>query len=140
MPRKLPYAKFSAIEQKPIYVITYSGPDARKDGRRSTGTYEIDFDRMLPVILARDIAEGQYAAIDRVYEAIPGGLCTDVTEDFAFDALKIAIENGTEIEGEFRAWLENHLGCDAAREAEGGVDDRGARQEHGTLHRAQQGI
>jgi|GEM_PF-4888963 len=94
----------------PFYFITFDG---MVFGRRATGIYEIDCDRMTIEQIARGIVEGQYEDIDRVYEAIPGGTCSDITYDIAEEVFSLVWDQDFGVTSDnLRNWLARHLGDD----------------------------
>lgn len=93
----------------PFYVIFF---DTKIRGRRSTGCFEIDADRMFYDNIVRDIADGQYEGIDRIYHCTPGGLCEDVTRDTAIEVERLLIdEEGSDyVNRSVAPWIEKHAG------------------------------
>lgn len=96
----------------PIFIVTF---DTYRRDRRSTGTYELDFDRMTETMLVRDILGSQFEDIDRVYEAHPDeGTFRDVTEDIAMAVAQLAYADTRHPHHEIRNWIETHIGCEKA--------------------------
>lgn len=101
--------------QAPFYVLTFDDYATCAPGNRSTGTYELDFDRMTETMIARDILGGQFENIDRVYLATPDeNLLRDVTEDIAFAVAQLAYAETSHPCADIRNWIESHIGCDKA--------------------------
>ncbi len=95
-----------------LYIITFSTV-GHFTGRRMTGTYEMDLDRMTLSNVASDILDGQFPDIRRVYEATPGQDCADVTEDVAeLVACAIRADHATVSHG-LKTWLHSVLGVDS---------------------------
>ena len=90
-----------------IYIVTF---DSIFMGRRHTGTYELDMDRMTVSNIASDIIDGQFPDVKRVYEAIPGESCTDVTEDVAKLVAERCFADQDPISWELANWLQSVRG------------------------------
>lgn len=93
--------------QSPLYIVTYS---TTLNGRRHTGTFEMDMDRMTEANVIDDILTGQFDDVRRIYECIPGGTCSDVTEDIAVKVRdRVVFEHHTP-SYELVSWLHDILG------------------------------
>lgn len=92
-----------------FYAITFSSYDEQH--RRSTGTYEMDCDRMNHSNVATDILQGQFVSVDRVYTFSPADhTCEDVTADIAKDIAYQLSEMGQPCPEFLRDWMHVHYG------------------------------
>lgn len=89
-----------------MFAITY---DMLVFGRRRTGTYELDLDRMTRSQIVSDIVSGQFENVDRVIEYSPAeGTCQDITVDIAQAVYSQIAEQGDRCPEFLRGWLSEH--------------------------------
>ena len=105
----------SAAPAQPLYLITYDYRD-RAIGR-CTGTADLSLNQQSRREVAEQIARGLIPGVERVFECVPGGRCTDISEDVARDAMGLALQQFEPLEGDLLDFLERHLGCQSVAEA-----------------------
>lgn len=108
----------------PTFIVTYKGTF---HGRRVTGTYEMDFDRMTHSNIVQDIIDGQFSDVDRVFvlemSTATGGIFTDVTDAFAKAVADQLIEDQRAPSYDVMCWLHR-------------VHPRGVMSTHGMVEAA----
>ena len=93
-----------------LFIITYAMPVA---GRRRTGSYELDLDRMTTSLIAEDILDGQFGDLDRIYECPDDVPRQDVTEDIARLVRERIRDERRPLSYAMASWLQNVLGRDS---------------------------
>ena len=97
-----------------LYAITF---DSQRNGRRHTGTFELDLDRLTERMIASDILAGQYEDVDRVFRFDPEEhTSSDITEDMANAVAQLSYAEDRHPTWELRNWIEHHIGCQRAAE------------------------
>lgn len=119
-----------------LYVITYDTGKSPTFKRR-TGSYELDMDRMTKANVIKDVRDGQFDDVARIYECEVGGQCTDITEDVAREIYFDLDANCEPCPAFLRAWLDEHYRAGAANELDRAAP-RSDYAEHNTLSRAYQ--
>lgn len=97
-----------------LYLITFSNIIR---GRRSTGTYELDMDRMTRSNIADDILSGQFPGVERIIELDQpqgfGGSWSDITEDIAILVRDRIVSEQHTLDYEMANWPHQVLGTDS---------------------------
>lgn len=101
----------------PIFIVTYDYTPSvpGQPERRSTGTYELDMDRMSQRMIADDIMSGQFPGVSKVYECVPGERCEDVTEDVAQLIIKQMRADFAPLRWDMKDWLHKVLDVQCTR-------------------------
>src|SRR5262249_45369464 len=94
----------------PLFIVTYV---MRLDGRRRTGSYELDLDRMTTSLIADDILDGQFSDLDRIYECPEDVPRQDVTEDVARLVVARLRDERRPLSYSMASWLQTVLGADS---------------------------
>src|SRR3954452_21474110 len=105
----------AAAPAEPLYLVTYDYRD-RAIGR-CTGTADLSLNQQSRREVAEQIARGLIPGVERVFECVTGGRCTDISEDVARDAMGLALQQFEPLEGDLLDFLERHLGCQSVAEA-----------------------
>lgn len=91
-----------------MFAITYV---TTVNGRRSTGTFELDLDQMTRPAIASAILGGEYDDLDEVFEFDPDeGTCSNVTEDMAKIVAALAAQEYRSLSYTLKSWLQEKGG------------------------------
>ena len=92
-----------------LFIVTYA---MQTNGRRRTGSYELDLDRMTASLIVDDILDGQFGDLDRIYECPDDVPRQDVTEDMARAVRDRIRDQHRPLSYAMASWLQNVLGTD----------------------------
>ncbi len=84
---------------------------------RCTGTADLSLNQQSRREVAEQIARGLIPGAERVFECVPGGRCTDISEDVARDAMSMALQECEPLDRGLLDFLER-LGCQSVAEAQ----------------------
>ena len=90
-----------------LFIVTYA---MQTNGRRRTGSYELDLDRMTASLIVDDILDGQFGDLDRIYECPDDVPRQDITEDMARAVRDRIRDQHRPLSYAMASWLQNVLG------------------------------